>query len=50
MKNIKRSFWVFLIVLTGLWLAADPIFSSPYQFAALRSSLVNTPESWPSAS
>ncbi len=41
MKNIKRSFWGFLIVLTGLWFAADSPISTPFQFFALRSSLIN---------
>lgn len=41
MKNIKLSFWGFLIALTALWLLADPMLSMPYQFLALRSSLIN---------
>jgi len=41
MKNIKRVFWGFLIALTALWLVADPVLSTQYQFFALRSSLIN---------
>lgn len=41
MKNIKLSYFVLIIALTGLWLMADPILSAQYQFFALRSSLVN---------
>ena len=41
MKNIKRVFWGFLIALTALWLVADPVLLTPYQFFALRSSLIN---------
>jgi hypothetical protein len=36
MKNIKLSFWGFLIALTALWLLSDPLLSTPYQFLALR--------------
>ena len=41
MKNIKLALCGFLIALTGQWLVADPVLSTPYQFFALRSSLVN---------
>ncbi len=41
MKNIKRVLWGFLIALSVLWLVADPMLTTPYQFFALRSSLVN---------
>ena len=41
MKNIKLSFWSFLIALTVLWLLADPLLLTPYQFFALRTSLIN---------
>ncbi len=41
MKNIKLSFWGFLLILTGLWLTADTFVSTPYQFSALRASLIN---------
>jgi len=39
-KNIKLSFWAFLFGLTVLWLVADTIISEPYQFSALRASLI----------
>ncbi|HEY8327048.1 MAG TPA: ferric reductase-like transmembrane domain-containing protein [Rhodanobacter sp.] len=41
MKNIKLTYACLLVVLTALWLAADTILSAPYEFFALRSSLVN---------
>lgn len=41
MKNIKRSYLVLLLGLSLLWLLADNLFSVPYEFFALRSSLVN---------
>lgn len=41
MKHIKLSFWGFLIVLTGLWLLADPLPRVPYQFYPMRLSLIN---------
>lgn len=41
MKNIKLVFGGFLLLLTALWLLADPLLSTPYQFFALRTSLVN---------
>ena len=41
MKNIKLCFWGLLIVLTGLWLAADPVFSSPLSFSVWRLALIN---------
>lgn len=41
MKNIKLVFFALLIVLSGLWLLADPLLSAPYQFFALRSSFIN---------
>jgi predicted ferric reductase len=41
MKNIKLGFWGLLLVLTGLWLLADPLFSEPYQFLTMRAALVN---------
>lgn len=41
MKHIKLSFWGFLIVLTGLWLLADPLLRVPYQFYPMRLSLIN---------
>lgn len=41
MKNIKLSYLLLLIVLSLLWLVADNVLTAPYQFFALRSSLVN---------
>ncbi len=41
MKNIRLAFGALLIVLSGLWMLADPPLSAPYQFFALRSSLIN---------
>jgi predicted ferric reductase len=41
MKNIKLVFGGFLLLLTALWLLADPLLTTPYQFFALRTSLVN---------
>jgi len=41
MRNIKLTLWGFLILTTGLWLVSDTLFSIPYQFFALRSSLIN---------
>ncbi len=41
MKNIKLSYLLLLIVLSLLWLVADNILTAPYQFFALRSSLIN---------
>lgn len=41
MKNIKLSFWGLLIALTVLWLAADPMFSTPLSLSALRMALIN---------
>ena len=41
MNNIKRSFWGVLIMLSGLWLLADPTLSTPFQFQAWRASLIN---------
>ena len=41
MKNIKRSYLVLLIALSLLWLLADNVLTAPYEFFALRSSLVN---------
>ncbi|THK36205.1 ferric reductase [Ensifer sp. MPMI2T] len=36
MRNIKRAFWVMLIVLTTLWLMAEPMVFQPANFFALR--------------
>ena len=41
MRNIKLGFIGLLLGLTLLWLIADPLLSTPYQFFALRTSLVN---------
>ncbi len=41
MKNIKIVFWGFFMAMSGLWLLADPVFSTPFEFFALRSSLIN---------
>ena len=41
MKNIKLTLWGILALITGLWLASDTLLSLPYQFFALRSSLIN---------
>lgn len=41
MKNIKAAYCYLLLGLSALWLLADPVFSSPYAFFALRASLVN---------
>ena len=41
MKNIKLSYWVLMLGLAGLWFAADGVLSAPYEFFALRTSLVN---------
>ena len=41
MRNIKRFFWTYLCVLTGLWLVADlMVWSSPANFFAWRSVLM----------
>lgn len=40
MRNIKRAFWGMLLVLTVLWLMAEPQVFEPANFFALRSSLV----------
>ena len=41
MRNIKRFFWAYLCVLTGLWLVADlMVWSSPANFFAWRSVLM----------
>jgi predicted ferric reductase len=40
-KAIQRSYFLILIVLTALWLLADPLFSAEYEFFVLRASLVN---------
>ena len=41
MKNIKRSYLVLLLALSLLWLLVDGVLTAPYEFFALRSSLVN---------
>ena len=41
MQNIKRTYLGLLVVLSLLWLLADDVLSVPYQFFALRSSMVN---------
>ncbi len=41
MKNIKLSYAGLIIVLTGLWLVADPLPWAPYEFFALRTALMN---------
>lgn len=41
MKNIKLSYLILIFGLTGLWLAADTVLSAPYEFFALRTSLIN---------
>lgn len=41
MKKIKITYVTILVVLTLLWLAADPVFSQSYAFFAVRSSLIN---------
>ncbi len=38
MKHIELVFWGLLLVLTGLWLAADPLFTAPH---AMRNALIN---------
>ena len=41
MRNIKRFFWFYLFILTGLWLVADlMVWSSPTNFFAWRSVLM----------
>ena len=41
MRNIKRFFWFYLFILTGLWLVADlMVWSSPANFFAWRSVLM----------
>lgn len=40
MRNIKFCYWGLLIMLTVLWLAADPVCQGQTDFFALRSSLV----------
>jgi predicted ferric reductase len=39
--RIRLSFWGFLIALSLLWLIADPLVSTPYQYGAMRDSLIN---------
>ena len=41
MKRIRLSYWLILGILTALWLVADPILSSEYEFFRFRGSLVN---------
>ncbi len=41
MKTINLTYAALVVVLTGLWLVADTISSTPYEFFAWRSSLVN---------
>jgi predicted ferric reductase len=41
MKNIKLSFLFVFATLTALWVLADGPFAWPYQFLALRDSLIN---------
>jgi predicted ferric reductase len=41
MRNIKLTFWGLVVLLSGLWLAADAVLFRPYEFFALRSSLIN---------
>jgi predicted ferric reductase len=40
MRRIKVAFWIALALLTGLWLAADPLALQPSGFFALRGSMV----------
>ncbi|MGH9418745.1 MAG: ferric reductase-like transmembrane domain-containing protein, partial [Thermoanaerobaculia bacterium] len=35
------SFVLLCVVLTGLWLIADPLLTTPYQYSAMRLSLIN---------
>lgn len=41
MKNIKLAYLLLIGVLTLLWLMADGIIGAPYQFFALRTSMMN---------
>ena len=41
MKQIKLSFWGFLLGLCGLWLLADPLITWPSTFGTWRTSLIN---------
>jgi len=41
MTRIRVSFVVLCVVLTGLWLMADPLLITPYQYNAMRQSLIN---------
>jgi predicted ferric reductase len=41
MKNIKLTYGLLITVLTVLWLVADTVVADPYQFFALRASLMN---------
>src|SRR6476469_1202829 len=41
MTRIKLIFLALIIGLTGLWLAADPVFFQPVQFNQLRNSFIN---------
>ena len=41
MKNIKLAYLVLVAGMTALWLLADNILSLPYEFFALRPSLIN---------
>lgn len=41
MKNIKLSYLLLIALLTVLWLLADTVLSAPYQFFALRTSMMN---------
>lgn len=41
MKNIKLVYLLLFVVLSALWLMADKVLSTPYEFFALRASLVN---------
>ena len=41
MKNIKLTYVALFALLAPLWLAADTVLSDPYQFFALRASMMN---------
>lgn len=36
MNKIKTAFWLFLAVLTGLWLLADTLWPQPFNYMAFR--------------